>query len=281
MKYYEVTFILTPNDEAACDILSALAGSVGFESFVFTEEGVKGYIQQHIFNSDELDVLLADFPMPKVSIFYQATEAEDKNWNEEWEQNGFEPICINNDLVVHSTNHTHIPEARYQIKINPCLAFGTGSHQTTYMIMQQLLTLDLTNQSVLDAGCGTGVLAILSSLRGANPIMAYDIDEWSVKNTLENISLNDAPNIEVKEGDSSVIAECKPFDVILANINRNILLADISRFTAVMKSGSLLIISGFYTQDIPVLKEKAEACGLTCIHSMEKENWASLQFRLL
>lgn len=281
MKYYEVTFILKPNSEAACDILSALTGSVGFESFVFTEEGVKGYVQQQFFNSSELDVLLADFPIPETSISYQVIEAEDKNWNEEWEQNGFDPICINKELVVHSTNHIHIPEARYQIKINPCLAFGTGSHQTTYMIIQQILTLDLTNKSVLDAGCGTGILAILCSLRGANPIMAYDIDEWSVKNTLENINLNKALNIEVKEGDSNVIAEYKPFDIILANINRNILLTDIPRFTAVMQTGSLLIISGFYTEDIPILKEKAEKYGLTCIHKMEKENWASLQFRLL
>ena len=277
MKYVEVIFQLNPWNEAASDILAAFCGDMGFETFVTEEPFLKGYIQKSVFDEQQLRDTLEFFPMPELAITYSTADAEDKDWNEEWEKNGFEPIIIGSELTVQGTGHDCPSNTRYEILLDPKMAFGTGSHETTYMILEQLLTMDLNGKEVLDAGCGTGVLGIMTALKGAASVMAYDIDEWSVNNTRTNCTLNHVENITVHEGDASVLQNLENrFDLVLANINRNILLADMPHFVRVLKSGGQLILSGFYTEDVAQLVEAAQTLGLEKVLQKERNGWACL-----
>ena len=278
MKYFEVTFTTSPCNETVNDVVSALAGEIGFESFVEWENGVQAYIQQSLFDEEALKSMVADFPLPDTTIEYTVVEAEDKDWNEEWEKNFFQPIVIGDRCCIHSTFHKDTPQTEYEILINPQMAFGTGHHETTSSIISELLEADLQGKSVLDMGCGTSILAILASMRGADPITAIDIDDWCVNNSRDNIALNGINNITVEWGDANLLKGRAPFDVIIANINRNILLADMAQYAACMHSGSELYMSGFYVQDIPVIQEKAESLGMEFIHHREKNNWAAVKF---
>ena len=278
MKYFEVTFTTSPCNETVNDVVSALAGEIGFESFVEWEKGVQAYIQQSLFDEEALKSMVADFPLPDTKIEYTIVEAEDKDWNEEWEKNFFQPIVIGDRCCIHSTFHKDTPQTEYEILINPQMAFGTGHHETTSSIISELLEADLQGKSVLDMGCGTSILAILASMRGAGPITAIDIDDWCVNNSRDNIALNGIDNITVEWGDANLLKGRAPFDVIIANINRNILLADMAQYAACMHSGSELYMSGFYVQDIPVIQEKAESLGMEFIHHREKNNWAAVKF---
>ena len=278
MKYFEVTFTTSPCNETVNDVVSALAGEIGFESFVEWENGVQAYIQQSLFDEEALKSMVADFPLPDTTIEYTVVEAEDKDWNEEWEKNFFQPIVIGDRCCIHSTFHKDTPQTEYEILINPQMAFGTGHHETTSSIISELLEADLQGKSVLDMGCGTSILAILASMRGADPITAIDIDDWCVNNSRDNIALNGIENITVEWGDANLLKGRAPFDVIIANINRNILLADMAQYAACMHSGSELFMSGFYVQDIPVIQEKAESLGMEFIHHREKNNWAAVKF---
>ena len=278
MKYFEVTFTTSPCNETVNDVVSALAGEIGFESFVEWENGVQAYIQQSLFDEEALKSMVADFPLPDTKIEYTIVEAEDKDWNEEWEKNFFQPIVIGDRCCIHSTFHKDTPQTEYEILINPQMAFGTGHHETTSSIISELLEADLQGKSVLDMGCGTSILAILASMRGAGPITAIDIDDWCVNNSRDNIALNGIDNITVEWGDANLLKGREPFDVIIANINRNILLADMAQYAACMHSGSELYMSGFYVQDIPVIQEKAESLGMEFIHHREKNNWAAVKF---
>ena len=278
MKYFEVTFTTSPCNETVNDVVSALAGEIGFESFVEWENGVQAYIQQSLFDEEALKSMVAEFPLPDTKIEYTIVEAEDKDWNEEWEKNFFQPIVIGDRCCIHSTFHKDTPQTEYEILINPQMAFGTGHHETTSSIISELLEADLQGKSVLDMGCGTSILAILASMRGAGPITAIDIDDWCVNNSRDNIALNGINNITVEWGDANLLKGREPFDVIIANINRNILLADMAQYAACMHSGSELYMSGFYVQDIPVIQEKAESLGIEFIHHREKNNWAAVKF---
>ena len=278
MKYFEVTFTTSPCNETVNDVVSALAGEIGFESFVEWENGVQAYIQQSLFDEEALKGMVAEFPLPDTKIEYTIVEAEDKDWNEEWEKNFFQPIVIGDRCCIHSTFHKDTPQTEYEILINPQMAFGTGHHETTSSIISELLEADLQGKSVLDMGCGTSILAILASMRGAGPITAIDIDDWCVNNSRDNIALNGIDNITVEWGDANLLKGREPFDVIIANINRNILLADMAQYAACMHSGSELYMSGFYVQDIPVIQEKAESLGMEFIHHREKNNWAAVKF---
>ena len=278
MKYFEVTFTTSPCNETVNDVVSALAGEIGFESFVEWENGVQAYIQQSLFDEEALKSMVADFPLPDTTVEYTVVEAEDKDWNEEWEKNFFQPIVIGDRCCIHSTFHKDTPQTEYEILINPQMAFGTGHHETTSSIISELLEADLQGKSVLDMGCGTSILAILASMRGADPITAIDIDDWCVNNSRDNIELNGINNITVEWGDANLLKGRAPFDVIIANINRNILLADMAQYAACMHSGSELFMSGFYVQDIPVIQEKAESLGMEFIHHREKNNWAAVKF---
>ena len=275
MKYFEVTFTAQPCNEIVTDVLSALAGEIGFESFVECEGGVQAYIQQSLFDENALKEMLANFPVPDTKITYTITEPEDKDWNEEWEKNFFQPIVIDNRCVIHSTFHHDYPHAEYDIVINPQMAFGTGHHETTSSILGELLDADLKGKSVLDMGCGTSILA---SMRGADPVTAIDIDDWCVNNSRDNIALNHISNITVELGDASLLKGRKPFDIIIANINRNILLNDMATYATCMHKGSELYMSGFYVEDIPAIREKAESLGMTFVHHREKNRWVAVKF---
>ena len=278
MKYFEVTFTTQPCNETTNDVVSALAGEIGFESFVEWKNGVQAYIQQNLFDEEALKEMVNEFPLPDTHITYTIQEAEDKDWNEEWEKNFFQPIVIGDRCCIHSTFHKDTPKTEYEILINPQMAFGTGHHETTSSIICELLDADLNGKNVLDMGCGTSILAILASMRGAKAVTAIDIDDWCVNNSRDNIALNNIHNIEVKWGDAALLEGHEPFDVIIANINRNILLADMSRYAACMHSGSELFMSGFYVEDIPAIQEKAESLGMTFLHHREKNNWAAVKF---
>ncbi len=277
MVYIEVTFTLTPWSETAQDVLTALAGDIGFESFVEEDTALKAYIQQKLYSEEGIQSLIADFPLPDVCISYTAQEQEDKDWNEEWEKNFFQPIVIGNRCVIHSTFHKDIPQMEYDILINPQMSFGTGHHETTNLIVSRLLETELTGKCVLDMGCGTSILAILAAKRGASPITAIDIDDWCVSNSADNIRLNGIDCITVRLGDADLLRTERPsFDLIIANINRNILTTDMDAYAACMTTGSRIFLSGFYVDDIPVMKESLAKNGFTFIEHHENNRWAMI-----
>lgn len=281
MKYYELTFQISPYSEAASDVLSALLAEVGFETFVPEEETLHAYVQQSMFNEEDVNNLIAFFPIEDVQLTYTLTEPEDRDWNEEWESQGFEDIIIGHQLLVcDARNSQPRPETYdYTIRIEPRQAFGTGTHQTTQMLLSQLLQLPLNGKRVIDAGCGTGILGFLCLMRGADHLLAYDIDEWSVRNTQHNASLNnlDINKMEVRLGDSSAIADESSYDLLIANINRNILLADMHRFSAALApTNAHLLLSGFYASDVPYLLDAASQYGLTLQNRIENEEWTML-----
>ncbi|MDR0891514.1 MAG: 50S ribosomal protein L11 methyltransferase [Mediterranea sp.] len=280
MKYLEFTFHTKPCTETVNDVLSALLADAGFESFVACEGGQKAYIQQALYSEAAVQEVVSTLPIADTHIDYTYIEAEDKDWNEEWEKNFFQPIVIGDRCVIHSTFHTDVPRAEYDIVINPQMAFGTGHHETTSLIIGELLEADLADKAVLDMGCGTSILAILARMRGARPCTAIDIDEWCVRNSIENITLNAVDDITVLQGDASSLPGKGPFDVVIANINRNILLADMHQYVACMAPHAELYISGFYTDDIPLLRAEAEKHGLTYVHHKEKNHWSVVKLAL-
>ena len=277
MQYIEYTLRPTPFSETATDLISALLGEVGFESFVTEEEQLKAYVQASLHDAEAVAAILADFPMPEVAIDYHYAEAENRDWNEEWEKNFFQPIVIGERCCIHSTFHHDTPQVEYDIIINPQMAFGTGHHETTGLIISELLDSDLTGRSLLDMGCGTAILAILARMRGAQPCTAIDIDDWCVRNSEENIALNDVDQISVYHGDASILRDKGPFDYVIANINRNILLADMTHYVARMNPGATLLMSGFYVEDIDVLRAEAERLGLIWQHHRENNRWAAIR----
>ena len=280
MKYLEFAFHTTPCTEVVNDVLSAVLGEVGFESFVEQADGIAAYIQKDLYSENALKEALANFPLPDTQVEYTYQEAEDKDWNEEWEKNFFQPIIIGDRCVIHSTFHHDIPQVEYDIVINPQMAFGTGHHETTSLIIGELLDNNLQGKSLLDMGCGTSILAILARMRGAVPCTAIDIDEWCVRNSLENIELNGVDRISVFQGDASALKGKGPFDVIIGNINRNILLNDMKQYVSCMHRSSELYMSGFYVDDIPVIQAEAERNGLHFVHHKEKNRWAAVKFVL-
>ena len=312
MKYFEVAFTLTPYSSDACDVLSALAGEVGFETFVETETGVTGYVQQALFDEQALKETIEDFPFEGVSISYDVQEAEDKDWNEQWEQEGFEPIVVRGEwlerlrvgalcsgmvrgkrnvqaLIIHDGRHIPetISENDIAIEIDAKLAFGTGTHETTRMIcatLQELFTIHsslFTPVKVLDCGTGTGILAICALKLGAKEAIGYDIDEWSVDNARHNAVINQVDDrFTSLLGDVNILKEIEgSFDLVTANINRNILLADMPAIREKMAPGARLILSGFYTADIPMLTAKAQSLGMTLTAQKEDNDWACLVFQ--
>ena len=271
MRYLAIHLRFDNKEDFVADVLADYLGKIGFESFVTTDEGLDAYIPEKNFSEQEFETALKRFPLD-VAMSYVAEEMEDKNWNEEWEKHFFEPITIDNECIIHSSFHKDRPTLKYNIIIDPKMAFGTGHHETTSLMVSEILKMDLTGKSVLDMGCGTSVLAILASLKGAESITAIDIDEWCVRNSLENIALNDVNNIRVLLGDASLLTG-QHFDVIIANINRNILLNDMEKYSACLPAGGELFMSGFYTEDLPVIESKAAAYGLKTDYFNRKNNW--------
>ena len=276
MNYIEYDFTVSPTEMGA-EILMAELAEVGFDSFEDTPTGIKAYIPKDSWNEHILqDIYLLS--NPEFTISYQITEIEQVNWNEEWEKN-FSPIVVE-DLCTVRANFHPVPNTRYDIVITPKMSFGTGHHETTYMMLQQLLPLSLEGTKVLDMGCGTGILAIMAALRGAHDITAIDIDPWCVENATENVQQNDCSFITIEEGDVSLIAG-EQYNLILANINRNILLSDIPAYTQALLPQGLLLVSGFYEEDLPAIKEKCQEVGLTYLSHIERNRWVSAKFQRL
>ena len=276
MNYIEYDFTVSPTEMGA-EILMAELAEVGFDSFEDTPTGIKAYIPKDSWNEHILqDIYLLS--NPEFTISYQITEIEQVNWNEEWEKN-FSPIIVE-DLCTVRANFHPVPNTRYDIVITPKMSFGTGHHETTYMMLQQLLPLSLEGAKVLDMGCGTGILAIMAALRGAHDITAIDIDPWCVENATENVQQNNCSFITIKEGDVSLIAG-EQYNLILANINRNILLSDIPAYTQALLPQGLLLVSGFYEEDLPAIKEKCQKVGLTYLSHIERNRWVSAKFQRL
>lgn len=293
MKYLEAKFSITDDNgqalademllQTAKDILCDYAGNAGFESFEDDNSSVTGYVQKQNFNKEILETYLEDFPIENIQITYDIKDAENKNWNAAWEELGFKPIHIAGKCVIHDKNHftkSNEDKSLLDITIDTEQAFGTGNHETTYMIINELFNTELKNKLFLDCGCGTGILSIVASKLGAKEITAYDIDEWSVRNTKHNCCLNAINNANVLLGDSNVLVNLKDkFDIVTANINRNILLADMKTFKQKMATGAILILSGFYSSDSEILIEKAKSLNMTLIDECCKNDWCMLKFR--
>lgn len=272
--YLAYHFVVNPL-QPATDILIAELGYAGFESFVENEDGVSAYIQkgdwhEHILEDVEI---LND---GKYDISYTTEEIEQQNWNQEWETN-FHPIVVDDVCTVRAPFHEK-PDTKFDLIIEPKMSFGTGHHETTHMMIQHLLKNNLKEKVVLDMGCGTAVLAILAEKLGAKKIDAIDIDNWCYINSLENVERNNCTNISVFEGDASLLGK-QSYDVIIANINRNILLNDMVTYVSCLNANGLVFLSGFYKEDIPVITDKAHELGLTLTETIEKNNWVALKLK--
>ena len=279
MKYFEVDFQLSPLSQDACDILAALTADAGFESFEETQHGIRGYVQQPLLDRQALEDIVNNFPIMGTNIIYTINKAEDKDWNEQWEQEGFEPIIVgNNRLAIHDGRHLPSQPADISVEIDARLAFGTGTHETTQMICEWMLDMPMKDLRVMDAGCGTGILGIVALKLKANHVTAYDIDEWSSDNTCHNAVINRVDSqLSVYCGDASLLdSKTADYDLVLANINRNILLNDMPRFCKIMKQDAKLILSGFYTEDIPLLEARGKELGLTLTGAKNRDKWASI-----
>lgn len=271
--FLEYRFSINPL-QPAIDILIAELAALGFDSFLETEYGLLAYVKKELWNPKALrNVYILD--NEDFSIEYEVSEIEQLNWNEEWEKN-FEPINIDNQCVVRAPFHDK-PDVLYDIVITPKMSFGTGHHETTHMMLQLVLGLDFKDKSVLDMGCGTGVLGILAAMKGAKSVDAIDIDNWSFLNAMENVSANKCEQIKVFEGDVSLLID-QNYDIILANINRNILLSDISVYVSHLKKSGVLLLSGFYKEDIPLISKECLKQGLSFQENVEKNNWVAAKY---
>ncbi len=271
--YIAYNFEVSPK-EPATEILIAQLGYVGFESFVENENGITAYIQKQDWNAkilEEVSILDSE----EFEISFQQEEVAQTNWNAEWEKN-FEPIEVDGKVSIRAPFHEN-PNLQYDIVIEPKMSFGTGHHETTHMMVQHLLALNLEGKKVLDMGCGTGILAIFAEMKGAKPIDAIDIDNWCYQNSVENAERNKCSHISVYEGDSSLL-EGRSYDVIIANINRNILLSDMKTYTDCLHDGGILLLSGFYEEDIRMINEEVTKHGLVFDSKINRNNWVALRY---
>ena len=273
--YIETRFQVDPCDEIATDVLAAILCENGYESFVPDETGLTAYVKKELFDSDVLTDVISTFPMDnKITLSYEIIEGQD--WNSEREKNYFQPIVVGDICVIHSSFHIDVPSAEYDIVIDPKMAFGTGHHATTSLIIRQLLEMDLKDKDVMDMGTGTGILAILCAMRGAKNVSAIEIDEFAYVNAVENVRLNGVPQINVHHGDAALLKEENIVDVFIANINRNIITNDIDSYADNLKLEGLMLLSGFYEEDIPVIMEKAKILGLEYKSHSVQDRWSCL-----
>lgn len=276
--YIELKVSATPCSEVVTDVLASLLCDIGYESFVPGDDGLTAYVKIELFDREALDSMIRQFPIDGISLSWNDTFVEGRDWNHEWEKNYFQPIVIGGDrCVIHSSFHTGYPECEYDIVIDPKMAFGTGHHSTTSLIIGHLLELDLKGKSLLDMGTGTGILAILAAMRGASPVTAVEIDPMAHANAVDNVASNGHPEIKVLLGDAGLLSSVEKVDYMLANINRNIILGDIDRYCGAMKPGAHLFISGFYTEDVPRLQDRAAQLGLSAVSTRELNNWCCLE----
>ena len=272
MKYIELSFSFSQNTDFA-DIVVAKLNEIEFEGYVETQDGVDAYIQESLFNQEKLNEVIEDLQ----SLFqfeYTIKEIKQENWNQQWEEN-FNPVEINKDCFIRAHFHDKI-DCKYEIIITPKMSFGTGHHETTFLMMNEMFHIDFNNKKVLDMGCGTGILAILSKMLGSSITQAIDIDVWSYENSVENATLNNTEDINFSLGDVTAIKGA--FDVVLANINRNIILEDISKYIDSLNENSDLLLSGFLSEDVIIIRDKAESLGLSFVSHKNKNKWNLLHF---
>lgn len=280
MNYTEVNFTVTPASEDIADVLISELGNIGYDAFCNTDNGFMAYIPAKNFNEQaigELEVL--SFFSDSYRISWTHTEIEDQDWNKTWEDN-FTPIIVNNRILVRAGFHDTIENIEHEIIIEPKMSFGTGHHSTTALMLETILDYaeEIKNKRVLDMGCGTGILSIMASKAGAASVTGIDIDEWAFNNAMENIGNNHISNITIKIGDAGLLEKEQSFDVILANINRNILLDDMLHYTARLNKGGYLIVSGFYEKDLPVIQEETAKQGLAYKGYKEENDWVAACF---
>lgn len=286
MKYKIVDFVIDCDAslmQVARDLIADAAGEAGFESFEDSPQGLRGYVQETLFDRPLLDASLEQLPLEDVAVSYTVDDAEDKDWNEEWENAGFAPIRIDHRIAIYDARQGRQPtvEGVIDVYIHARQAFGTGTHQTTRMIIQTLAHVELHGKRVLDCGCGTGILGIVAAKLGAEEVVGYDIDEWSVDNTRHNAEQNGVENLTVLHGNAHVLSHvCGVFDIVVANINRNTLLEDLHAFRDVLSADGTIILSGFYEQDAAMLLEKADELNLTEQSRQTEDGWCCLQLRV-
>jgi len=276
MTYIEVAFSFEPAIPENREIIAAMLSEADFESFSDTKTGINGYIQETKFSEKKMKDAIKPLFHSFENLNYLITTIPDQNWNEQWEKN-FEPIKIGNQCHIRAPFHSKDPNFEYDILIEPKMSFGTGHHATTVLMIKMILSLDLQGKRVLDMGCGTGVLGILASMKKADWVIGIDVDSWAYENSIENAQRNKISNFEIKMGDASLL-EQESFDVILANINRNILLQDMELYLKTMKIGSQLVMSGFYLNDLTIISEKANQLGLKYQNHIENEQWVAVRF---
>jgi len=274
--YYALRLDVEPCSTDATDLLAYLLGEAGYESFVPDEHGLTAYIRAELFSDSAVRDALAEFPFNAV-VTASPEFVEGRDWNAEWERNYFKPIVVGDRCVVHSSFHTDIPTAEYDIVIDPKMAFGTGHHATTSLILTHLLDMHLAGKSLIDVGTGTGILSILAAMRGAVPVTGIEIDRFAWENACENVRLNSHPEIAVLCGDAALLDALSPADVVVANINRNVIIADIARYARAMRPGATLLLSGFYTEDCDLVEEAARTCGLEPASRSARDNWACVE----
>ncbi len=277
MDYIKSIFKVSSNEDFVKDVLSAELAEIGYESFETETDNLIAYCPINQFDKENVLNLLQEFPF-ETSISVAHEEMKAQNWNEEWEKNFFSPIIVENRCVIHSSFHTEIPQLEYNILIDPRMSFGTGHHSTTSLMIASMLEMNMQNKNMLDMGCGTAVLAILAKKMGAKSVVGIDIDEWAYKNALDNIQLNDCQEIDIRLGGVEQLTENDSFDVIFANINRNILLNDMEKYVNVLTTNGHLFMSGFYENDIEMIRQKAETLGLQFVSYKEKSTWVAVQF---
>ena len=274
--YIEVRFELSPCDEIATDVLAALLCEYDYESFVPDETGLTAYVKKELYKEEVLTQVVSDFPLEnKIRYAHEIIEGQD--WNSEWEKNYFKPIVVKDKCVIHSSFHKDIPQLQYDIVIDPKMAFGTGHHATTSLIIEQLLEMEMEGKSVIDMGTGTGILAILSHMRGAKNISAIEIDPVAHANAIENLKINGADIVNLILGDASSLSNLSSVDVFIANINRNIITQDIESYVCALNMGGIMLLSGFYEEDIPVIMKVAEPLGLKYVTHKVKDKWSCLK----
>lgn len=275
MNYTKISFKLTPDSQENREILVAVLADLAFESFDETEDQVEGYVPGESFDLEEMYAITTSLPF---SVDTQQEMIPDQNWNEVWEKNYFQPLLIGGRCLVRAPFHTDYEPAEFELVIEPKMAFGTGNHETTTQMAEQILEMDLAGKTVLDMGCGTGILAMLASLKGAKSVTAIDIDTWSFESTVENTQLNNISNVEAKLGDASLLGD-ETYEVIFANIHKNVIISDLPAYENVLKPGGQLYLSGFYTHDMPEVKEKADSLSLIDTGFNEKNKWVVYSFR--
>lgn len=276
--YIELRADIAPASETASDILAALLAEKEYESFVPDDNGLTAYIPKEAYSEQHIKEVIAGFPLDCM-ITCSAKEIEGRDWNREWEQHYFKPIVVGNRCVIHSSFHTDVPKATYDIVIDPKMAFGTGHHATTSLVIEQILDMDLNGKTVIDMGTGTGILSILAAMCGAAHATGIEIDPAAHINAVENISLNNVGSkVDIILGDASALNNIEPADLFIANINRNIITGDIHTYASRLVPGGTMLLSGFYEHDIPVIMEHAFPLGLKeAGHTVKGDGWTCLR----